>query len=254
MSTDPTSTVTRELATSRTTTFRRRAGAAAVLLAPIALITSELNYPVADEADPAASLGTFAAHHGALLTSIYAMLLASILFNPAFFALMTPVRERGTVLTHLGAGMALVGLATSKLALLGVQYTFYEASAPGADRTALTHFLAQATSDPAALPLVLGHFLFGIGLVVLAAGLLRAGVGYPWAAACVGLGPVVEILLSSVGIEAGTVVTVVVYGLVAVGGAGLAWWMFRTSNAVWEGTAVRPAEAVVAHDVAAADR
>jgi hypothetical protein len=254
MSSNPTGTVTREITTSRTTTFRRRAGAATVLLAPIALITSELSYPVGDEADPAASLGIFAAHHGALLTAIYAMLLASILFIPAFFALMTPVRGRGTVLTHLGAGMALVGLATSKLALLGVQYTFYEASAPGVDRPALTHFLQQATSDPAALPLVLGHFLFGIGLILLAAGLLRARVGYPWASACIGLGPVVEILLSSVGIEAGTIVTVVVYGLVAVGGAGLAWWMLTTSNAAWEGAAVRPAGTVAAYDVAAADR
>jgi hypothetical protein len=254
MSSHPTSTVTSEVTTSRTTTFRRRAGAVAVLLAPIALITSELSYPVGDEADPAASLGTFAAHHGALLTSIYAMLLASILFIPAFFALMTPVRRRGTVLTHLGAGMALVGLATSKLALLGVQYTFYEASAPGADRAAMVHFIQRATSDPAALPLVLGHFLFGIGLVLLGIGLLRARVGYPWASVCLALGPVVEILLGSVGIEAGKAVTVVVYGLVVVGGAGLAWWMVTTSNAVWEGTSVRPAEAVVAEDVAVADR
>jgi hypothetical protein len=231
---------TADATTSRTTTFRRRAGAAAVLLAPIALITAELSYPTADDADPAASLGVFAAHHAALLTSIYAMLAAALLFVPALFALMNPVRGRGTALTHLGGGMALAGLLMAKVGLLGVQYVFYEASAPGVDRGAVGTFIGQATGDPTALPFVLGHYLFALGMVVLAAGLFRARVGHRWAAVCIGLGPVLEIVLSSVGVPESNVVAAAVYGLVAVGFAGLAGWLLTSSNATWD-DASRPA-------------
>jgi Domain of unknown function (DUF4386) len=220
---------------SRTTTFRRRAGGVAVLLAPIAFITAELAYPIGDEQDPATSLGVFAEHHVALLTSIYAMMLASVLFIPAFFALMTPARGRGTVLTHLGAGMALLGAALSKLALLGIQFVFYEASAPGVDRAAVGHFLGQATTDPAGVPFVSGHYLFAIGILLLAVGLYRARVGYRWAAIALALAPVLEIVLSSVGLPESHVLTAVVYAPLVVGGAGMAHWLLTTSNAAWEG-------------------
>jgi hypothetical protein len=220
---------------SRTTTFRRRAGGVAILLAPIAFITAELAYPVGDEADPAASLGVFAAHHVALLTSVYAMMLASILFIPAFFALMTPVRGRGTVLTHLGGGMALVGAALSKLALLGIQFVFYEASAPGVDRAAVGNFLGQAGTDLAATPFFVGHFLFAIGILLLAAGLYRGRVGYRWAAIALALAPVLEIVISFVGLPESHVITAVVYAPLVVGGAGMAHWLFSASNVAWEG-------------------
>jgi hypothetical protein len=226
--------------TTRTTTFRRRAGAVAVLLAPIALVVAELSYPTSDEADPAASLDVFAAHHGALLTAVYAMLAAAILFIPAFFALMNPVRGRGTVLTHLGGAMALAGLAMAKLGLLGAQLFFYEASAPGVDRVAAGQLIEHAGGDSAWLPLVTGHYLFALGILVFAGGLFRARVGYRWASATVGLAPVLEIVLSSVGVPESTAVTVAVYGLIAVGFAGLAGWLLTSSNATWDG-AGRPA-------------
>jgi hypothetical protein len=225
---------------STTTTFRRRVGGIALLLAPIALYTAELAYPIGDEVDPATSLSVFAQHHVALLTSVYAMMLATILFIPAFFALMTPVRGRGTVLTHLGAGMALLGAALSKLALVGIQFVFYEASAPGVDRAAVGHFLGQATKDPAVVPFLVGHYLFAIGILLLALGLYRGRVGYRWAAIAIALAPVLEIVLSSVGLPESHVLTAVVYAPLVVGAAGMARWLLTTTNAAWEGLA--PAE------------
>ena len=70
---------------------------------------------------------------------------------------------------------------------------------------------------------------------MLAAGLFRARVGYRWAPAVLALGPVLEIVLSSVGAPESNLLTAVVYGVVAVGFAGLAWWLVTASNAVWEG-------------------
>jgi hypothetical protein len=206
----------------------------AVLLAPVALVVAELSYPTADEADPVASLGVYAAHHAALLTSVYAMLAAALLFVPAIFALMNPVRRRGTVLTHLGGGMALTGLLTAKVGLLGAQLFFYEASAPGTDRAAAGSVIEQATKDSAWLPLVMGHYLFALGIIVLAAGLFRARVGFRWAPLLIALGPVLEIVLGSVGVPESNLVTALVYGLVAAGFAGCAWWVLTSSNATWE--------------------
>jgi hypothetical protein len=197
-----------------------------------------VSHPTSDEADPAASLGIFADHHAALLTSVYAMLAAALLFIPAFFALMNPVRRRGTVLTHLGGGMALAGLVTAKVGLLGAQLFFYEASAPGVDRAAAGHLIEHAGKDSAWLPLLIGHYLFALGIIVFAGGLFRARVGYRWASTAVGLGPVLEIVLSSVGVPDSIAGTIAVYGLVAVGFAGLSWWLLTSSNTTWEGAAV----------------
>jgi hypothetical protein len=217
-----------------TTTFRRRFGAVTVVLAPVLFAVGELTSPT-DGTDPAGDLGTQAAHHGQLLLSIGSGLLASILFIPAFFALMNPVRGRGTVLTHLGGGMALLGAALSKLALLGIQFVLYEASAPGVDRAAVGHFIEGATTHPAGIPFIAGHYLFAIGILLLALGLYRGRVGHRWAAIALALAPVLEIVLSSVGLPESHVLTAVVYAPLVVGGAGMAHWLLTSSNAAWEG-------------------
>lgn len=241
MDTTLTDVGTADVTTSRTTTFRRRAGAAAVFLAPVALVTAEVSWPTADDADPVASLDVFAAHHTALLTAIYAMLAAALLFIPAFFALMNPVRGRGTVLTHLGGGMVLAGLVLAKVGLIGAQFMFYEAAAPGVDRAAFARFMSTAGSDSAWMPLFLGHYLFAFGLVVFAGGLLRARLGYRWAPVLLALGPVLEVVLVSLGVPESQLLTIAVYGVVAVGFAGLAWELLTSSNATWEGVGARTA-------------
>jgi hypothetical protein len=224
--------------TSRTTTFRRRFGGVALLAATTLFAASELIFPTEGQ-DPAADLATNAAHHGQLLLAIGTGLVSSILFIPAFFALMNPLRGRGTVLGHLGGGLALLGVATSGLAVTGVQFMFYEASAPGVDRHALATFIRQATHDPVGAPFVLGHLLFVVGIVLLAGGLYRGSVGYRWAAVALGVGPLLDAVLGSTGLEnttAGTVIASVVSDAVwLVGAAGLAWWQLTTSDAAWEG-------------------
>ena len=221
-----------------TTTFRRRAGAAAVLVAPVAFAASELTWPETDAPDQTSTLTFYAGHHGQLLLAIASGLLAAVLFIPALFALMQPVRRRGTVLTHLGGGTALLGVALSGLALAGVQLMLYEASAPGVDRAALGSFLDRAMQDPVGAPLVIGHYLFALGLVCLAAGLFRARVGYRWASAALGAGPLLDAVLGTIGLPDGLVVGVVTDLLFVAGAAGVAWWQLTTSNADWEGLEV----------------
>jgi hypothetical protein len=223
---------------SRTTTFRRRFGGVSLIAATALFAASELLFPT-DGQDPAADLGTNAAHHGQLLLAIATGLLSAILFIPAFFSLMNPLRGRGTVLGHLGGGLALLGVATSGLAVTGVWFVFYEASAPGVDRHALATFIRQATRDPVGAPFVLGHLLFVVGIVLLAGGLYRGCVGYRWAAVALGVGPLLDAVLGSTGLEnttAGTLVASVVSDVVwLAGAAGLAWWQVTTSDAAWEG-------------------
>jgi|tagenome__1003787_1003787.scaffolds.fasta_scaffold20930000_3 hypothetical protein len=236
-----------------TTTFRRRVGAVTVVLAPVLFAVAELTSPTEGD-DPAADLGTQAVHHGQLLLSIGSGLLASILFIPAFFALMNPVRRRGTALAHLGGGMALVGNALSGLALAGVDFMLYEASAPGVDRATVSRFLAHATKDPVGAPLLIGHFLFALGIVLLAAGLYRAGVGPRWAAVLLGLAPLLDAVMGTIGVEETFVTAGATDALLIAGAAGLAWWLMTTSNAAWEGVAAYRGEPAAALDLAADGR
>lgn len=218
-----------------TTTFRRRAGAGAVLAAPLVFTVSELSWPDTDGSTQAAVLGQLAPHHGQLLLAVATGLLAAVLFIPALFSLMTPVRRRGTVLTHLGGGLALLGTALSGLALGGVQLFVYEASAPGVDRVAIGSFFDQAMSDPVGAPLVIGHYLFALGLIVLAGGLFRARAGYRWASAALGAGPLLDAVLGTAGLPGGPVLGAVTDVLFVAGAAGLAWWQLTAGNTGWEG-------------------
>ena len=135
--------------------------------------------------------------------------------------------------------MALVGFAVSGLALPGVQYVVYEASAPGVDRQAVATFISQATSDPVGAPLVLGHYFIVLGIVLRAAGLYRGGIGYRWAAVALGAGPLLDAVLGSTGLEntaTGTLTASLLTDAVwLVGAAGLASWQVTTTDAAWEG-------------------
>ena len=228
--------------TSRTTTFRRRFGGISLFAATALFAASEMLFPTEGQ-NPATDLGTNAAHHGQLLLAIGTGVVSSILFIPAFFALMNPLRGRGTVLGHLGGGLALLGVAISGLAVAGVQFIFYEASAPGVDRQALATFIGRATHDPVGAPFVFGHMLFVLGIVLLAVGLYRGSVGYRWAVVALGVGPLLDAVLGSTGLEntaAGTLVASVVSDVVwLAGAAGLAWWQLTTSDAAWEGAELR---------------
>jgi hypothetical protein len=234
-------------------TFRRRFGAVTVLLAPVLFAVAELTSPTEGD-DPGGDLGIQAAHHGQVLLSIGAGLLASILFIPAFFALMNPVRRRGTVLTHLGGGMGLLGNALSGLALAGVDFILYEASAPGVDRAALSRFLGHATKDPVGAPLVIGHYLFAIGLILLAVGLYRARIGYRWAVGLLGVAPLLEAVAGSIGVPETIALSGGIDLLLVAGAAGLGWWLLTTSNAAWEGTPAVQDEPAAALDLAADGR
>jgi hypothetical protein len=220
--------------TNRTTTFRRRFGAASLLVAAVLFGVAEPLFPTAGD-DPAAELAANAQHHGQLLAAIFCYLAASVLFIPAFFALMNPVRGRGTVLTHLGAGLALLGNALAGLALSGLQFVEYEASSPGVDRASLVPFIQHSFHDAVLAPLPMGHYLFALGIVLLAIGLFRSRAGYRWAAICLGLAPLVDMVVGSV--TGGLAVDVLTDGLLVAGAAGYAWWQVTTTDAAWQGVA-----------------
>lgn len=224
--------------TSRTTTFRRRFGALSLVAATVLFSAAELLYPTEGN-DPAGEIAANAAHHGQLLLAIGCGLLASILFIPAFFALMNPVRGRGSALTHIGGGLALLGNALSGLALVGVQFVMYEASSRGVDQASVVPFIRHATQDPVGAPFMAGHYFFVLGIILLAVGLLRARVGYRWAGICLGLAPLLDAVLGMLGVESGgfggIAVPVLTDGLFVIGAAGLAWWQVTTSNAAWQG-------------------
>jgi hypothetical protein len=114
----------------------------------------------------------------------------------------------------------------------------------------VSRFLAHATKDPVGTPLVIGHFLFAIGLILLAAGLYRGGIGYRWAVILLGLAPLLEAVVGSIGVQETLVLSGGIDLLLVAGAAGLAWWLLTTSNAAWDGIPAQRDEPAAALDLA----
>ena len=77
------------------------------------------------------------------------------------------------------------------------------------------------------------------GIILLAVGLYRGRIGFRWAAVCLGLGPLLDAVLGSLGTGSSAtgslLVDVVTDGVFLAGAVGLGWWQVTTSAAAWEG-------------------
>ncbi|MDQ6921043.1 MAG: hypothetical protein M3170_05540, partial [Candidatus Dormibacteraeota bacterium] len=80
--------------------FRRTVGGLSLILAPLLFAVVETTHP-AHGSDATTVLAQAAQDRGLTLADIYILIASSILFIPAFFALLHLVRGRGVVLAHI---------------------------------------------------------------------------------------------------------------------------------------------------------
>ena len=142
-------------------------------------------------------------------------------------------RRRGVVLGHVAAILTVAGVCLAHLALGGLQLMLWAMAGPGVDRQAMAAFIDKTMQNPAGLPLVLGHELFAVGLIVLGIAVWRSGFGYRWAGPAIAVGVAIDIVGGAIGLP-DTLISVVSDAVFATGLAAVGLRVLLTSDSDWE--------------------
>ncbi|MDQ6921042.1 MAG: hypothetical protein M3170_05535 [Candidatus Dormibacteraeota bacterium] len=214
------------------TNFRRTLGGLCLILAPILFAITEISYP-GGSGTGAQQLDTAARNHNLMLADIYIGIASAILFIPAVYALLHVTRRRGVMLGHLAAILTLVGLGLAHLALAGLQLMLWAMAGPGVDRQAMAAFIDKTTQNPAGLPLVMGHELFALGIIVFGIAVWRSGFGYRWAGPAIAIGVVLDIVGGTIGIP-DLLIGIVSDAILVTALAAIGLRVLMSSDAEWE--------------------
>jgi hypothetical protein len=217
--------------------FRRSVAGLSLLLAPTLFAAAELASSDSS-GDAAAQLAEFTAHRGTLLAAVLCGIGASMFFLPALFGLLQQVRRRGVVYSHIAAVLMVYGLVT-QAALWGVNLMFWEMAKPGMNPAAMAALLDGLQHEPVGAVLLLGHFTFAIGMILLGIGLWRAHVAPRWGALLVILFPVVDILVSYTPLD-GVAGDIASSACGVVGFAALGFRLLASADADWDRAATEP--------------
>jgi hypothetical protein len=157
--------------------FRKTIAGLALIGAPLAGFISCLTDSSEGIGQPGTTLyATVSAHGGGIWLTGLIFMVSAILTVPAALGLAHLLRQRGAVLGHLGAACLVIG-AFGHMGYAVWQLMVARAAGPGA--AALIVYLDRtAAVTPVLVPLMV---LLDVGLVLLAAGLLRARAVPGWA-------------------------------------------------------------------------
>jgi hypothetical protein len=212
--------------------YRRTVAGVCLVLAPLLFAAAEVIGPE-PAGDARAQLLAFEEHHAALVGASLLQLLMAMVFVTAVFGLLHKLRGRGVVYGHVGGALMLYGLVVTHAGLGGVNLVFAEMSKPGMNRAAMVQLLDAFEHDHATAPLPLGHFLFVLGIILLGVALYRSRLVPRWAAWCVILFPLSDIILGTVGVDslaAGAVSNA--FSVIGFGAIGLS--LLASSDASWD--------------------
>jgi len=214
------------------TNFRRTLGGLSLILAPILFAIAEITYPSSD-GNGATQLDVAARNHDVMLADIYFGIASAILFIPAVYALLHVTRRRGVVLGHVAAILTVAGVCLAHLALGGLQLMLWAMAGPGVDRSAMASFIDKTQQNPAGLPLVLGHELFAIGLVLFGVAIWRSGFGYRWAGPAIAIGVIIDVVGGMIGVP-DPLISIVSDAVFVTGLAAVGLKVLLTSDLEWE--------------------
>lgn len=206
----------------------RRFGAVALVVGPLALVAGALSSPAGDEDSVAASLTKIAAHPGQQRTLIVADLMATLML-PAMLYLMRLARRGAPRLAVVGGAIAFISWVGGAVSLGGSDVLFYHAARLPDQLTAVT-LVKSVVGDPGfVVPeavFLIGHL---VGMLLLGIALWRSHVVPVWAAALVGIGPIVEFVVHETSAtDAGA------YALLLIGMAGCAVSLLRIDDDQWD--------------------
>ncbi len=210
--------------------FRRTVAGLCLLLAPVLFAAAEILTPQ-PSGSAAAQLASFAQHRNQLLAGVLCGLACSMLFFPALFGLLQQIRSRGVVWAHVAAALIVYGLVTDT-ALTGVNVMFWVMTKPGMNHGAMVALLNSLEHGTAALggPLMAGHYLFAVGILLLGVAVWRARLAPRWAGILLALFPVSDVVLS----QAGDLASLVSDAIGIVGFGVLGWRTLTAPDASWD--------------------
>jgi ABC-type Na+ efflux pump permease subunit len=214
------------------TNFRRTLGGLCLILAPVLFAVAEITYPNSS-GNGAEQLDAAARNHNVMLADIYFGMASAILFMPAIYALLHVLRKRGVVLGHIAAILTVAGVCLAHLALGGLQLMLWAMAGPEANRQAMASFIDKTQQNPVALPLVLGHDLFALGIIIFGIAIWRSGFGYRWAGPAIAIGVVLDIVGGTIGLP-DMLMAILSDGIFVTGLAAVGLKVLLTTDAEWE--------------------
>ena len=218
--------------------FRRRGVGGALLLGPVLFAAAELTGPEL-AGSSAHQVAQFAAHRSQQVASSLLSLATAMVLLIGVLGAVHLIRRRGVALGHAAAVFCVYGLVAAHAALAGVNLVFAELGSPRLDRGAMVALYDTITRDAwLGAPLLLGHYALVIGVLLLGVALWRGGIGPRWAAVCVVLFPLADVLLSALPLGEATDWISNGFGVVGLGALGL--WVLRLTDADWETPSVTP--------------
>ncbi len=225
--------------------FRRTLAGVCLILAPLAFGGSDvIRLSIEGGAEEGAEqLAAIAASPGLWQVAAILGMAGVILFVPAILGLMHLLRERSTVLSHIGGGLALIGFLgwaahnTRYYGFMGA------ASTSEIERSEMVRFIGHWQTSLDTIVNVL-MFLVGslLGMLLLSIGLYRARVTHRWAALFL-LGSVLYIVNSFTPAPESMLAVGVLHAPIALGLGGTGLTVLAMSDADWGKVRVAPAEA-----------
>ena len=212
--------------------FRKMVAGACMVLAPLLLLVAAVIHP-GFETDEAAQIAVIAESRDAYFTAEVIGLASIVLAIPAVLGLMHMLREREVTAGHLGGAFALTGLVAFAAAT-GIALVLWQATATGADQAEMVALLERLMDSTGLFIAVwLMTFAFPIGVIALAAGLVRAHAIAPVMAGVLALGAIGVALASPLG-AAWVLIAAAALLVIGFGSTGL--MVLRETDAEWEHT------------------
>jgi uncharacterized membrane protein YgdD (TMEM256/DUF423 family) len=223
--------------------FRRTLAGLCLITAPLAFGGSDvIRLSIEGGVRGSEQLAAMAASPGLWQLTAVLNMVGVVLFVPAILGLMHLLRERSTVLGHVGGGLALMGFLGWAAHNRGYYGFMGAASTSEIDRGEMVRFIGHWETTPDTIVYVL-MFLVGhlLGMLLLSIGLYRARVTYRWAAALFLLGSVLYIVNSFSPASESMLAVGVLHALIAVGLGATGVRVLAMSDADWGRLRVAPA-------------
>lgn len=233
--------------------FRRTVAGLCLILAPLTFGGADVIRLSIEggAAEGAEQLAAIAASPGLWQVAAALDMVGIVLFVPAILGLMHLLRERSTVLGHIGGGLALIGFLGWAAHNRGYYGFMGAASTSEIPHSQMAGFIEHWITTPDTIYYVL-MFLLGslLGMLLLSIGLYRARVTYRWAATLFLLGTVLLNVNSFTPASESMIAVGVFHALIAVGLGGTGLAVLTMSDADWARVRVATLDAQAARVVA----
>jgi hypothetical protein len=160
--------------------FRMKTAGTCLIAAPLAFAGAEVLAPESGGTG-GQMLSSFAAGRTEGLVAALLGILSVLLFIPGVFGMLAAIGARGRRWANGAVAAIIYGLVTAHAALSGINVTFYAMTDPSLDRNQMVRLMDVLMNTPSAgLPLLLGHEVFGLGIIALGIAVIRSRVFPRW--------------------------------------------------------------------------